>query len=156
MSKNLKTLICSILAVIFVFGTIVAVFADSTGAFKTNEAVSEVVSEDASEEETSKNVEDTTKKDPVTTTEDTSEEPPVVKYHLGDVNLDGIITAADARLALRTSAQLETLDAVQFVNADVVTDGKIQANDARLILRVSAKLESESVFGSADVVVPEE
>lgn len=155
MSKNLKTLICSILAVIFVFGTIVAVFADSTGAFKTNEAVSEVVSEDASEEETSNNVEDTTKNDPVTTTEDTSDEPDV-KYHLGDVNLDGIITAADARLALRASAQLETLNAVQFVNADVVKNDKIQANDARLILRVSARLENESVFGSADIVVPEE
>ena len=60
---------------------------------------------------------------------------------LGDVNKDGKITAADARLALRVSAKLETLTDYIQKTADMNKDGKITAADARKILRVSAKLE---------------
>ena len=60
---------------------------------------------------------------------------------LGDVNGDGKITAADARLALRISAKLETPTEIQFAVADYNKDGKITAADARSILRKSAKLE---------------
>lgn len=64
-------------------------------------------------------------------------------YLLGDVNLDGKITAADARLALRISARLENypdVDDVVFMNSDVNGDGVINAADARIILRVCAGL----------------
>ena len=60
---------------------------------------------------------------------------------LGDVNKDGKITAADARLALRVSAKLETLTDYILRVADMNKDGKITAADARTILRKSAKLE---------------
>ncbi len=60
---------------------------------------------------------------------------------IGDVNGDGKITAADARLTLRASVKLETLDENQTKAADV--DGKtgLTAADARLILRASVGLE---------------
>ena len=57
-----------------------------------------------------------------------------------DVNCDGKITAADARLALRHAAKLEQLDGVRFVAADVNKDNKVTAADARLILRKPAGL----------------
>lgn len=70
--------------------------------------------------------------------------PPVdPQYLLGDVNLDGKVTAADARLALRIAARLEDYPAassVVFKNADVNGDGVINATDARIILRVTAGL----------------
>ena len=71
------------------------------------------------------------------------------KYMLGDVNLDGKITAADARLALRISAKLENYPAADsdvFKNTDVNADGKITAADARIILRVSAGLSDFEDF----------
>ena len=59
----------------------------------------------------------------------------------GDVDGKDGITAADARLALRASVGLETLDEESATAADV--DGKdgITAADARLILRASVGLE---------------
>lgn len=59
----------------------------------------------------------------------------------GDVNFDGVVTAADARTVLRASARLEMLTASQRAVADINGDGKITASDARKILRVSARLE---------------
>ena len=61
---------------------------------------------------------------------------------MGDVNGDGIITAADARLILRRAARIITFTMEQDALADVDKDGKITAADARKVLRVSAKLES--------------
>ena len=71
--------------------------------------------------------------------DESAEKPTVVK---GDVNGDGQITAADARLVLRASAKLEVLTENEKLAADVVKDNNITAADARLILRVSAKLDS--------------
>ncbi len=65
-------------------------------------------------------------------------EPEVI---LGDVDNDGEVKAADARLALRASVGLETLSEVQFYAADVDKDGAVKAADARLILRASVGLE---------------
>ena len=59
----------------------------------------------------------------------------------GDVNRDSKVDASDARLALRSSAKLETLTANQIKCADTDGDKKILANDARKILRTSAKLD---------------
>lgn len=63
------------------------------------------------------------------------------KKTLGDVDLNGKITASDARLALRYSAKLEKLTQEQLRNADVNKDKKVTSSDARIILRVSAGLE---------------
>lgn len=63
----------------------------------------------------------------------------------GDVDLDGVITASDARLALRASVGLEELDAIAFDCADYNKDGTVSADDARSILRKSVGLDEEDV-----------
>lgn len=63
------------------------------------------------------------------------------EVRIGDVNFDGKVNAADARLALRVAAKLETLTSDAFIAADVSLDDKITAADARKILRVAAKLD---------------
>lgn len=61
---------------------------------------------------------------------------------IGDVDGSGDISASDARLALRASVGLETLDASKRKVADVDGSGDITASDARLILRASVGLET--------------
>ncbi len=61
---------------------------------------------------------------------------------LGDVNADGVVTAIDARMALRYSADLSKLTAEQKKAADLNDDSKVDANDARGILMISAELET--------------
>ncbi|MCL2513170.1 MAG: dockerin type I domain-containing protein [Oscillospiraceae bacterium] len=61
-------------------------------------------------------------------------------YIVGDVDLDGEVSAADARLVLRHSADLVTLTRISAINADADFDGEITAADARLILRHIAGL----------------
>ncbi len=63
----------------------------------------------------------------------------------GDVDGNGQVLANDARLALRASAKLETLDERQQTAADVDGSGDVLADDARQILRFSAKLQNEFV-----------
>ncbi len=61
---------------------------------------------------------------------------------MGDINLDGQVTAADARAALRVSAKIDSsLTDVQLIAANCDGDDDIKASDARLILRVSAKIQ---------------
>ena len=61
---------------------------------------------------------------------------------LGDVDGNGKIEAADARLALRASVKLETLTAEQTLAANVDGDAFVTSADARLILRAAVKLET--------------
>lgn len=60
---------------------------------------------------------------------------------LGDINGDGKVNAADARLALRAASRLDTLEGDAFIAADVDFNSKINANDARAILRHASNLE---------------
>lgn len=60
----------------------------------------------------------------------------------GDVNGDGKVTAADAREALRASADLEELSDIEKVAADVNGDGKVTAADAREILRDASGIKN--------------
>lgn len=59
---------------------------------------------------------------------------------LGDVDFNGKVTASDARMILRVSAQLEKFDTRRIKAADMNGDGKISALDARMALRISASL----------------
>ncbi len=61
----------------------------------------------------------------------------------GDTDLNGVVEAADARLALRASVGLETYapDTPAFVAADWDANGKIEAADARFILRCAVGLK---------------
>lgn len=63
---------------------------------------------------------------------------------LGDVDDDGYITAADARIVLRVSSRLETYDDFEFMDIDF--DGQITASDARKILNVSSMLENDEIY----------
>lgn len=61
---------------------------------------------------------------------------------LGDSDLDGKITASDARIALRYSVGLEELEPEAKVATNADCDNAITAADARLILRASVSLET--------------
>lgn len=69
---------------------------------------------------------------------------------IGDVDGDGSVTSADARLALRASVSLENYpeDTSEFYAADADYDGRITSADARLILRASVGLEYLVDFGT--------
>ena len=60
-------------------------------------------------------------------------------YLLGDVNGDSRVNAADARLVLRYSAQLEKSELIKQ-RGDMNSDGKVNAVDARLLLKLSATI----------------
>ncbi len=59
----------------------------------------------------------------------------------GDLNGDGKVTAADARIALQIAAGLQKPTAEQLKAGDIDGNGKIGANDARAILRMAAGLK---------------
>ena len=67
----------------------------------------------------------------------------VGKRYLGDVDGDGRVTAADARLALRAAIGLEDYapGTLWFVCADYDGNGEITAGDARMVLRTAVALE---------------
>ena len=61
----------------------------------------------------------------------------------GDVDGDGEVTAADARLVLRAAVELEPIeeDDPVFYFVDIDADGALTAADARLVLRAAVELE---------------
>lgn len=60
---------------------------------------------------------------------------------MGDIDSDGYISSADARLALRCSVGLERFDGEMLARGDADFDGRLTPADARLILRLSVGLE---------------
>ena len=81
---------------------------------------------------------------------------PFVAYTRGDVDGDGAITSADARLTLRASVGLYSDGATDrdfskgarmFLAADYDGDGEIRAEDARRTLRAAVGLEKDSNSG---------
>ena len=66
---------------------------------------------------------------------------PPPAFEKGDINKDGKVTAADARLALRMTAKLDPVTTELIEIGDMNDDKKLNAADARLILRKSAKLK---------------
>ena len=69
------------------------------------------------------------------------EKPPVTSANIGDIDRDGAITAADARLALRAAVELEHYEGLTADIADADRNGAITSADARLILRAAVELE---------------
>lgn len=82
---------------------------------------------------------------PVTPDEPVTPDVPVTPedpdYAIGDVDGNGKVTPADARLALRAAANLEKLGDKALKAADLDGNGKVTPAEARKILRVSANLE---------------
>ena len=73
-------------------------------------------------------------------------QPPIkepVSFTPGDVDGDGHISAADARLALRRAVGLEDYaeGSAPFLACDADADGTVTAGDARMILRAAVGLE---------------
>ncbi len=66
---------------------------------------------------------------------------PIRLYQKGDLDGDGMITAADARLCLRAAAGLEQLNEQQLQAADLSGNGTLVSSSARFILRTSVGLE---------------
>lgn len=81
------------------------------------------------------------------------------KIYVGDINLDGIVTAEDARIVLRKICGLspgenneitvsadsgENSDTASVVTADANLNGSLTLTDARLLLRISIGLTSFS------------
>ena len=129
MNKNFKSVVCCVLTLLVVAGTIVFAFAgnDNTNVIET-ETASEVESEITSEVKTEASSE---------TESEVTEN--VIFY--GDMDKDGRVTPADARIALRIAASLEIPTADQLKLADVNGDGFVRASDARLILRAAVGLD---------------
>ncbi len=65
----------------------------------------------------------------------------IVNLFYGDVDFNQQVTAADARLVLRASVQLEQFTETQMLLGDVDESGTITAADARMILRYSVGLD---------------
>ena len=65
--------------------------------------------------------------------------PYIYYYTKGDINFDGKVTVADARLALRAAVKLEKLTPAKILAGDMDGDGEITAADARLILQKAVK-----------------
>ena len=61
----------------------------------------------------------------------------------GDFDRDGLVTACDARGALRVSARLDNATDIQIKCCDLDGDNNLSASEARSILRISAKLEEK-------------
>lgn len=72
----------------------------------------------------------------------------------GDVNADGKVTVLDARIILRASVGLESLDFSVLPLANTDYDNKISVSDARHTLRTAVGLE-ETVYHSY-VIFPDE
>jgi hypothetical protein len=66
---------------------------------------------------------------------------PFIEIIPGDIDGDRKVSAADARMALRDSVELEKLTERQKRSADMDGDGKVTAADAREILRKSVGLD---------------
>lgn len=65
---------------------------------------------------------------------------------VGDMDGDGTVAAADARLALRHAVGLnDTLSEISLAAADANGDGEILADDARLLLRKSVGLHTQDL-----------
>lgn len=69
-----------------------------------------------------------------------AEYPPETLIMMGDVDGDGKVLPADARIALRMSVGLESGDGVDLLCADTDANGSITTADARNILRNAASL----------------
>ena len=66
-----------------------------------------------------------------------------VTFLQGDADMDGTVTPADARLALRIAVGLDIVTPITKAAADFDGDIRVSPADARLILRASVGLEKE-------------
>ena len=92
---------------------------------------------------TEEDTEETTEESDENTTEDTEIPSSARDTFLGDSDMNGSVTAEDARNILRFSVGLDSVPTENVPACDVNSDGKISADDARLALRTSVDLEEK-------------
>lgn len=142
----MKKVISALLILTFIFSTIFAVYSEGKmqQSVIREDCSDELLSEIFSEIESELTTEIETETETETTTELVIEKDPITipagEYYKGDINGDGLITASDARLVLKFSAQQIQLTERQCVLADANSNKAVNAQDARLVLRMSAKL----------------
>lgn len=62
-------------------------------------------------------------------------------HKMGDINCDGNITSADARMVLRIAVGISIVETEKYIYCDCDFDGIITASDARIVLRTSVGLD---------------
>lgn len=87
-------------------------------------------------------LEELTTKEPEEDEDDENKNPDELVISTGDVDGDGRVSAADARLILRRAAKMIEFTMQQDALADVDNDGKVTAMDARIVLRAVANKET--------------
>ena len=73
----------------------------------------------------------------------------------GDVDMNGKVEAADARLALRKAVGLEELSVEALLLADMDNDGVVTSADARLVLRLAVGLEKPEDYQESTTTPPQ-
>ncbi len=113
----------------------------------TDEPTSDEPSSDLFESEATESSEPESSTEPSQPAGEPADEPAsepttvVTELLLGDVDLDGRLTAADARLVLRIAVRLEKVGQMIITAADADLDADVTAADARLVLRAAVRLE---------------
>lgn len=74
----------------------------------------------------------------------------------GDVNFDGEITPADARLILRFAVELQTPSSKEFSVSNLDDDSSVTVTDARLALRIAVGLDEGIPHDSTEQVIIKE
>ena len=65
---------------------------------------------------------------------------------IGDLDNDGQVTVADARLVLRAAVKLDTLKGLSLLSANVDFVDDVSVADARAVLRVAVKLDDPALW----------
>ena len=65
----------------------------------------------------------------------------LLRFEIGDVNMDGKINSRDALLIQQHAVKLITLTEEQLYYADTLVDGKINSRDALLIQQYAVKMD---------------
>ncbi len=131
MREYVKKVIPVLLALVLSFYSLSAVFAEDV--HKTDESTLET--EQTTEKETA------TEKETEKETELETEAFVFDESKMGDVNEDGKVTSADARILLRCAVKLEKLSDNIKIYGDFDKNGKISADDARTALRIAVELD---------------
>lgn len=74
----------------------------------------------------------------------------------GDVDMNGKVESADARLALRKAVGLEELSVEALMLADMDNDGIVTSADARLVLRLAVGLEKPEDYQDNTTDTPQQ
>ena len=75
---------------------------------------------------------------------------PAAALTMGDADLDGEVTAADARAVLRAAVELEALTAEGKLLSDMDADAEFTSADARAVLRTAVGLDAQRAVNTGN------